>query len=100
MAARTDKQPPTDPWPLQVRVHGGRINHLARMRTATQSIFLELACGATALVHDLDNDLRDSVCRRCRERADRDRDPAGALAAAAEQRARQKIAQGQHPLWP
>ncbi len=90
-----------DPWPLVVRVAGGRVNHLARprvTRAGRPTGWLDLACGGSCLAGALDNDLRESECARCAERAGRDRDPERWRIAAAERRAQLAAARGQHPL--
>ncbi|MHC3392381.1 hypothetical protein ACLQ2E_23385 [Streptomyces lavendulocolor] len=90
-----------DPWPLVVRVTGGRINHLARprvTRAGRPTGWLDLACGGSCLASAMDNDLREAECARCAERAGRDRDPERWRTAAAERRAQQAADRGQHPL--
>ncbi|GAA4885562.1 hypothetical protein [Kitasatospora terrestris] len=93
--------PAGDPWPLVVRVTGGRVNHLARWRmtrTGRATLWLDLACGGSCLADALDNGLREAVCSRCMARAEQDRNPGERRAAAAKRRARRVADHGQHPL--
>ncbi|MFE9424320.1 hypothetical protein ACFYNO_15280 [Kitasatospora sp. NPDC006697] len=90
-----------DPWPLVVRVTGGRLDHRARprlTRAGRPTGWLDLACGGSCLARVMDNALRKAECARCAERAGRDRDPERWRTAAAERRAQMAAGRGQHPL--
>lgn len=98
------KLPPTsvpDPWPLVVRLTGGRLDHRARRRltkAGRPTPWVDLACGGSCLASALDNVLREVECTGCGRRAEQDRHPDDERAAAAERHAQRAADHGQYPL--
>ena len=65
MSAAPNTPDTTAPWPLRIRVHGGRITHLAKEVGDGQWVALRTACGITTRLRDRGNDLRGAVCAAC-----------------------------------